>query len=301
MTATAHTRRTCGRTHAGAMPGTAETRPRPRAWRHIARSLGVIPVLCIASMLSQSAPVHARDGVRTVIIDAGHGGDDTGAIGYRGLPEKEVVLRLALQLGEKLEKAGIQVIYTRTTDAFVSLADRTAIANFTDADLFISIHANSSENDAARGAETYFLSLDASDEDALRVALTENEVFKSPGGAGAGSDIVASILGDLIRTEHLLVSSHIASAIQRELGKLSGPSRGVKQAPFIVLSGVNMPAVLIEIGFLTNVLDAGNLRRPSYRGAMAAAIVRAVLDLPVIDRSPTAPAPRTDPTTGDAR
>ncbi len=236
---------------------------------------------------------HADRGrVGLVVIDAGHGGDDLGAVGRNGVLEKDVALNLARQLGKKLELAGVRVSYTRSDDSFVSLAERTTIANMTRADLYVSLHVNASKDQEARGPETYFLSVTASDDEAYQVALTENGVFKR--GAPDSADIVGSILGELIRSDHMQASSKAAMAIQRELAKLPGPNRGVKHAPFVVLSGVNMPAVLLEIGFLTNREDERNLNSKDYIVDIASAIVRAISGLQIVDRSKPenqAPAP----------
>ena len=121
-----------------------------------------------------------------------------------------------------------------------------------------------------------FLSLKASDEDALRVAITENQVFGQEAAVPDSDDIVGGILGDLILTDHMRASSEIASNIQRNLSRLPGPDRGVKQAPFAVLMGVNMPAVLVEIGFLTNPAEAKRLRSSEYQARIAEAVAQGV-------------------------
>ncbi len=228
---------------------------------------------------------HARDRVRVVVIDAGHGGDDFGAIGVRGTLEKDVALTFAKALGKRLEQAGLRVVYTRNKDVFVSLASRTAIANIARADLFLSVHANSSPDSDVKGPETYFISLEASEGDAADVVLTENQVFKREGITPDSTDVVGAILGDLIRMDLLRVSSDVAAAIQQELAALPGPSRGVRQGKFIVLSGVNMPSVLIELGFLTNQTDEEKLNDRRYRDQLAEAIVRAVRGLRIVDRA----------------
>jgi N-acetylmuramoyl-L-alanine amidase len=265
------------------------------------RSLLCAVLLLGAAVCVPGAAQADRGRVGFVVIDAGHGGDDLGAVGGLGVLEKDVALRLAGQLGKKLELAGVRVTYTRGDDSFVSLAERTTIANMTRADLYISLHVNASKDKAARGPETYFLSVTASDDEAYQVALTENEVFKR--GDPESADIVGSILGELIRSDHMLASSKAAAAVQRELAKLPGPSRGVKQAPFVVLSGVNMPAVLLEIGFLTNPEDERNLNDPGYRDEIASAIVRAISSLHIVDRSKpeerTPDSARSDPRSTD--
>jgi len=139
--------------------------------------------------------------VRLVVIDPGHGGWQFGAVGPGGLREKDLVLDIALKLGAQLRLAGMRVVYTREKDVFLSLAERAEIANRAKADLFVSLHANSSPDPTARGSETYFVSLEASDDDAARVAITENEVFRPEGAAPGSGDIISKILGDLIRTD----------------------------------------------------------------------------------------------------
>ncbi len=214
-----------------------------------------------------------------IVVDAGHGGADDGARGPAGSLEKDVVLVIAQRVGKALEAGGARVVQTRRDDAFVSLAERSEIANAARADLFLSIHANSAPDPGASGSETYFLSPDASDADALRTALAENEVFRQAGAAEDSVDVVGGILGDLIRTEHMQGSSRAAAAIQHKLATLEVPSRGVKQAPFAVLSGVNMPAVLVEVGFLTNAAEEKHLRRAESQTALARALAEAVLSL----------------------
>ncbi len=211
-----------------------------------------------------------------VVIDAGHGGPDYGAKGPTGVLEKDVVLAVAQRLGQALERAGFRVLQTRESDVFVSLPDRTERANRAHAGLYLSIHANASGDRMVRGAETYFLSLNASDDEARDVALTENRVFDRPGAAADSGDLVGSILGDLIRTDHLRASSEVALAIQRQLDALPGESRGVKQAPFVVLMGVNMPAALLEIGFLTHREEERNLASAGYQAAIADAVAAGV-------------------------
>ena len=214
--------------------------------------------------------------VRTVVLDPGHGGADHGARGASGLLEKTIALQMAKRIGSELERKGIQVLYTRSSDEFISLAERTDLANASDADLFISVHANASKDRGARGAETYFVSLDASDEEARRVALVENQVFDREDVATDSNDLVASIMGDLIRTDHLRTSSELARGIQQQLDQLPGRSRGVKQAPFVVLMRVNMPAVLLEIGFITNKREESLLRGRKRQRAIARSVAHAV-------------------------
>jgi N-acetylmuramoyl-L-alanine amidase len=212
----------------------------------------------------------------TVVVDPGHGGSDFGARGPAGAREKDLVLAISLRTREALAARGIRVVLTREEDAFVTLAERTEIANRARADLFLSIHANSAPDPEARGSETYFLSADASDEEALRTAQAENAVFSQEGAVADSADVVGSILGDMIRADHHQRSSRVAAAIQRGLAKLPAPSRGVKQAPFAVLSGVNMPAVLVEVGFLSHPDEERRLRARDRQTELARALAEAV-------------------------
>ncbi len=221
-----------------------------------------------------------RERFDTVVIDAGHGGDDHGARGPGGLLEKELVLDVARRLAARLEAHDLRVVLTRSDDRFVPLEQRTAIANDARGDLFVSIHANAARTRKARGVETYFLSLEASDEAAQRVAARENEAFGlASQERQLGDDPLVSILGDLIATEDLRESNEFARLAQLQLaGRRGGRSRGVKQAPFVVLMGLQMPASLVEIGFLTNPDEARALRRSGRRGEIARALTRAILE-----------------------
>jgi N-acetylmuramoyl-L-alanine amidase len=221
-----------------------------------------------------------RDRFDTVVIDAGHGGDDEGARGVRGLREKDLVLAVAQDLAARLRRAGLRVVLTRDKDVFVPLEERTSVANDARGDLFVSIHANAANHDGARGSETYFMSLEASDEHARGVAARENQAFAGrPGGAPEEGDPLVSILGDLIANEHLTESSDFARGVQLRLAALdAGPSRGVKQAPFVVLAGVQMPAALIEVGFITHPAEERELRTARRREMIATAVTEAVLE-----------------------
>ncbi len=216
----------------------------------------------------------------TVVIDAGHGGDDEGARGHAGLVEKTLVLDVALRLRKRLGAAGYEVILTRERDAYVPLERRTAIANDARADLFLSIHANAHRARSARGFETYFLSLEASDETARQLAERENAAFaEATGETWNPDDPLLSILGDLMATEQSHESDHFARLVDREFREVEGgSSRGVKQAPFVVLMGLQMPAALLEIGFITNAHDEASLRRDTHRDALVNAIAEAVIE-----------------------
>ena len=214
--------------------------------------------------------------VRRIVIDAGHGGHDSGTIGPGGIEEKDIALDVALRLGHLLQqRLGAEVIYTRRTDTYVPLEERTAIANAAHADLFLSIHANSSSDPDVRGVETYFLNFTMSP-DAMAVAGREN----------ADSNRSVYDLSDLVRkitlSDKIDESREFAGDVQQQLysGLLMGnaglKNRGVKQAPFVVLIGAQMPSILAEISFLTNPEDAAELSRPHYRERLAEALYRGV-------------------------
>jgi N-acetylmuramoyl-L-alanine amidase len=236
--------------------------------------------IALVPLLLVGAEARERDRFDTVVIDAGHGGDDEGARGPGSLTEKELVLDVARRLADRLRQHDLRVVLTRSDDRFVPLERRTAIANDARGDLFLSIHANAARTGRARGVETYFLSLEASDDAARQVAQRENEAFRRAGPAQApGDDPLVSILGDLIATEHVIESDEFARLAQGELATLdSDGSRGVKQAPFVVLMGLQMPASLIEIGFVTNPGEAVLLRSTKRRDRIAELLTRAVVE-----------------------
>ena len=204
-----------------------------------------------------------------IVIDPGHGGHDTGTIGPNGLEEKDLVLDVGRRLGKLLQtRLGAEVIYTRKDDTFIPLETRTAIANEEAADLFVSVHANSSHDPDARGVETYYLNFTSSP-DALEVAARENAV----------SEKSIHELQDLVKKialkEKIDESQEFAADVQRALhsglaAKNPGVrDRGVKKAPFIVLIGANMPSILAEISFVSNPGDERRLGTPEYRQKIA--------------------------------
>ncbi len=208
-----------------------------------------------------------------VMLDPGHGGDDGGARGAKGLKEKTAALAIGRVVAEKLEAAGFETVFTREDDRLIPLWDRAKAANSQGADLFISLHLNAAKARSARGSEVYFLSLGKGDNDAL--VATEN----AAGGQKAGTpdSVVASILDDLAQQAFLQDSERLAVAIQGQLNRLSGiKERGVKQAPFIVLRGAAMPAVLVEVAFISNPREEAKLRDPAFRAKVADAITLGV-------------------------
>ena len=243
----------------------------------------LVATLLVAQALAARASADAPPGVDrfdTVVIDAGHGGEDEGAKGPRGALEKDVVLDVASRLAKRLRGRGLRVVLTRDSDHFVPLERRTAIANDARGDLFVSIHANAARDRGARGVETYFLSLDATDEAAARVAERENGAFRRSGADAAPvGDPVVAILGNLMANEHLSESSAFARMAQASLANGdSRASRGVKQAPFVVLVGLQMPASLVEVGFITNRQDEARLRTGAGRERIAQELATAILD-----------------------
>jgi N-acetylmuramoyl-L-alanine amidase len=214
--------------------------------------------------------------INRIVIDAGHGGHDSGTLGPGGLQEKDVVLDVALRLGRLLkQRLGADVIYTRSDDTFIPLETRTAIANQAQADLFISVHANSSPDASARGVEVYYLNFTSS-ADALEVAARENA--SSDESIHQLSDLVKKIaLQDKIN-ESRAFADDVDSSLYAGLdqGNPGLKDRGVKKAPFVVLIGANMPSILAEISFLTNPDDADELHQPQYRQRIAEALYRGV-------------------------
>jgi len=225
-----------------------------------------------------ATPASAADRFDTVVIDAGHGGEDSGARGPGGTAEKDLVLAVARELGARLRARGLRVVQTRDADVFVPLEERTAIANDARGDLFVSIHANAAPDEAVRGTETYFLALEASDASAAGVAARENRAFQRDGERDIPvlDDPFIALLGDMISTEHLDESSAFARRVQRELEAAPLEGRGVKQALFVVLTGVQMPAALVEIGFITNAGDERLLAREAGRREIVDSLERAV-------------------------
>ena len=217
--------------------------------------------------------------LRTLVLDAGHGGHDSGAVGPAGLMEKELVLDVTKRVSRLLEeKLGVKVLLSRDGDHFVPLRDRTSYANRERADLFVSIHANAHRVVASEGVETYFLSSEATDNASRQVASLENSVVQlekpSAGRAASRTDVVKTILWDLAQSEFQWESSRLAETVLDSMTQaLKIPNRGVKQAGFYVLGGAAMPAILIEIGFVSNPKEERRLKETRYRDEIARAIL----------------------------
>ena len=211
-----------------------------------------------------------------VVIDAGHGGKDTGTIGPKGLMEKDLVLDVALRLGRLItERLGAEVVYTRSNDVFIPLEERTKIANDQRADLFISVHANSSPESSATGVETYYFNL-TSDKKGLDLATRENATSLS-----SISDL-SDMLHRAVLQAKVEESREFAQKVQKALWvnstKMNSKAhdRGVRQAPFVVLIGATMPSILAEIGFVSNPHDERLLKRSDQRDKIAEALLRGV-------------------------
>lgn len=241
-----------------------------------------------AALVSPTESKPTRDGNRSltralglkinrIVIDAGHGGHDTGTIGPHGLMEKDLCLDVALKLGKEIEEKlpGAEVIYTRKDDTFIPLEQRTAIANDAKADLFISVHANSSHDQAARGIETYYLNF-ATSAESMEVASRENALSQE------SLHDLQDIIKKIARNEKVEESKELANDIQDslthrlQLVNQNERNRGVKKAPFVVLIGANMPSVLSEISFISNPNDEKLLRKTDQRQRVADGLYRGI-------------------------
>lgn len=232
------------------------------------------------AVVSGEAPKAALKKRRVrIVLDPGHGGKDPGAIGRRGLKEKDVTLKLSKLLRDRLSRniKASSVITTRDTDEFIPLEERTAIANKNDADLFVSIHINASPRKSANGIETYILNI-ANDEEARRVAERENATSRK------AVDDLEYILTDLMKTaktnDSVLLATAVNGNVLNSLGsKYRGvKSNGVKGAPFYVLVGTRMPAILVEVSFISNPVDEKRLRDERYLRAVADGISKGIIE-----------------------
>ena len=214
---------------------------------------------------------------KTIVIDAGHGGKDPGAVGYRGTKEKDIALDVAKRLEKKLSKnMNVKIIMTRDEDIFLRLSERTKIANESNGNLFISIHTNAAEDRRASGFETFLIGPNKN-EAAVRVAARENAVLELEGTTGKKLTNEDLIQATIAQSAFASKSEQFASMVQKEIKKrVQSRDRGVKQAGFYVLMGASMPNVLVELGFISNPSEEKKLRSPQYRDQLATAIYRAV-------------------------
>ncbi|HVI74982.1 MAG TPA: N-acetylmuramoyl-L-alanine amidase [Anaeromyxobacteraceae bacterium] len=234
-------------------------------------------LLALALAATAPEPGHpAAEPAFVAVVDPGHGGEKDGAIGPAALREKDLTLQIARRVAARLKAQGGDALLTRDADRSVPLAARAALANARKADLFVSIHLNAMPGPArghAHGIETYFLSADASDASATAVAARENADRLAGEPEHDPGDPVSGILQDLADKEALSESSRLAYAVhERLVHRVGAEDRGVKQAPFYVLAGARMPAVLLEVGFISNAAEARRLATPAYQEEVARAI-----------------------------
>ncbi|MGC8893524.1 MAG: N-acetylmuramoyl-L-alanine amidase family protein [candidate division WOR-3 bacterium] len=222
-------------------------------------------------------PEKKKRKIDLIVIDAGHGGKDPGAVGYNDLYEKNITLPVALALKKVLEKElGVKVILTRDEDRFVTLGDRARIANRAGADLFISLHCNWAKNKDACGVETYFLAAARTDWE-RSVAAFENKAIEYESESQDKADMIGFILSDMIQNEYLKESQDLAAYIHEGImTKTDFVDRGVKQAGFYVLRGCYMPAVLVEMGFISNKSDANELQKKEVQERLVRGIAQGI-------------------------
>jgi N-acetylmuramoyl-L-alanine amidase len=242
-------------------------------------------VVTLRTPLSKSADrikeIKSRWELDTVVLDAGHGGKDAGALGKNGTREKDITLDITKRLGRLLEKnTRINVKYTRDEDVFVPLWRRTRIANENNGKLFVSIHVNGNRNRSANGFETYLLK-PGRNSDAIEVAARENGVIElEEPREGLYPELTAEnmIMATMAQSMFMKESEDLAGMVQEEMGhNLNSKNRGVKQAGFVVLVGASMPNVLVEVGFITNPAEERNMRMAAYRQKIAEALYRSIV------------------------
>jgi len=217
--------------------------------------------------------------VRKVVLDAGHGGMDPGAIGRSGLREKDVTLDIVRRIKDELSANGIDIILTRDRDKFISLSGRTRIANDNDVDFFVSIHANANRSRSIRGFEVYYLS-NAVDDTARAAEAAENSFLKVDDSSFyvRNTDLEATVW-DLVYTENREESIELAKYITKSVDAFTSLNdRGIRGARFYVLKGVEMPSVLVEVGYISNAAEERNLKDKAYRQAVASAIAKGILN-----------------------
>jgi N-acetylmuramoyl-L-alanine amidase len=247
-------------------------------------SLIQTPSLSDSSRLFSTQDLNGKQGlpddlIDVIVIDPGHGGPDSGAVGSKGLLEKEVTLSIAGTLKNMLIKEkGVKVVLTRESDVLVPLEDRTQIANLSGADLFISIHTNASRERSARGCETFFLSSAKTDEARAVAALENSSIrFERQDEAEREIDDLDYILMDLVQSEYLRESQDLAGIVQEHLRqRLSIPSRGVNQAGFVVLNNAYMTAILVETAFISNKKEESLLKKGSFQRKIAQALYESI-------------------------
>ncbi len=232
-------------------------------------------VLLALVLALSAAGVSGSKELKTIVIDPGHGGMDLGAKGKFGTLEKNITLAVSFKLKALIEQnLPYRVVLTRDKDIDVSMENRSAIANNNDAVLFISVHINGSQRKKAQGSETFFMNLNASDEETRKLAYMENtsaELEKQI--EDKNKDEVKTILWDMAQSAYIKQSSQLAEEIQKELNIFLGTeNRGIKQAPFKVLKGVACPAILVEVAFISNPEEEQKLIKDDFQRKVAEAI-----------------------------
>jgi N-acetylmuramoyl-L-alanine amidase len=251
-------------------------RPEASAVKEVARTPTADGRSAVAKVNIPSSPAPATSGLRKIVLDPGHGGKDPGAIGAGGITEKDIVLSIAKKLAAKLRKElRVDVVLTRKDDRFVALEDRTALANAENADLFISLHMNASENAEAKGIETYYLD-NTTDEAAIRLAARENSASRR------NISDLQFILSDMTQNMKLEDSITLAHRLQGSMVSAMAKTMddvrdlGVKKALFHVLVGARMPSVLVEMFFITNRSEGRSMSRESHQDAMVEALFEGI-------------------------
>ena len=240
-------------------------------------SAAALLVLAAGALAAHAQSPAPAPPVRTVVIDPGHGGLETGAKGRFGNLEKDITLAVSLKLKALIEKEmGLDVVLTRDRDMDVSIENRSATANNHKAGLFISIHANGSVQRKAAGSETFFLSLNATDEETRRLAYLENNSTELQSRIDPSTDNdLMMILWDMAQNAYIKQSSRLAEIVQGELDDMLGTrNRGIKQAPFKILTGVACPAILVEAAFISNPDEEQKLASDEFQAKVAQAIFR---------------------------
>lgn len=245
-------------------------------------------------------PVFPTPGVKTIVIDPGHGGDEAGAKGAKGTLEKAVTLNVARRLKAALEaRLGVRVLLTRVSDGAVGADERASVANNNKADLFISLHANASFRRTASGAQVFYLSLDRADEEAQKVAASEGVAMPVFGGGTREIDVIP---WEMAQTRHIGQSAALAKLVEEQLRAVVPMNpQPVQQAPFRVLVGANMPAILVEMGYLTNAAQEAQLLGGEFQARIANALTEAIARFFAVATTPPPQAAIPSPGVGVSR
>jgi N-acetylmuramoyl-L-alanine amidase len=261
----------------------------PRAHAAVVAACVLLALVVLAAARSAAARPLALSRVKTVVIDPGHGGENLGAIAVDGTMEKVITLAVAERIERLLkERTDAQVFLTRRDDRFIGLRERTRFANQVGADVFLSIHCNSEPGHSGHGIETFLLDAEASDEEAARLVEFENQRMAQEIAAEAATrddQEIATLLKDMELASAQADSEPLAAVVLEHLVRRTGArSRGVKQAPFAVLKEAEMPAIVVEVGFLSHPEEAAALKTERRQEEIAAAIVDALIRFDRISR-----------------